>query len=138
MEGPDTPKLCLGVGDGGRGPEGQQDADMRRIKQLAWTTCSGREAAFPGRSPLCGLIERFKAGGLTLCNMMIGGFPNTIYGRPGRDEEIEKVIQSIRAAGKGGPAGDRIQLLCPPRDGGLLRGDRQGGRGLYRRSTTTA
>ena len=33
---------------------------------------------------------------------MIGGFPNTIYGRPGRDEEIEKIRQSIRAAGRAG------------------------------------
>jgi len=33
---------------------------------------------------------------------MIGGFNNAIYGRPGRDEEIEKVIASIRAAGKVG------------------------------------
>ena len=33
---------------------------------------------------------------------MIGGFPNTIYGKPGRDEEIDKVRQSIRAAGKAG------------------------------------
>ncbi len=33
---------------------------------------------------------------------MIGGFPNTIYGRPGRDEEIEKVRQSIQAAGQVG------------------------------------
>jgi mannonate dehydratase len=33
---------------------------------------------------------------------MIGGFPNTIYGRPGRDEEIEKVKESIRVAGKVG------------------------------------
>jgi len=30
---------------------------------------------------------------------MIGGFPNTLYGRAGRDEEIEKVRQSIRSAG---------------------------------------
>ena len=33
---------------------------------------------------------------------MISGFPNAIYNRPGKDEEIEKVIQSIRAAGKVG------------------------------------
>jgi len=33
---------------------------------------------------------------------MIGGFNNAIYGRPGRDEEIEKVIASIQAAGKAG------------------------------------
>jgi mannonate dehydratase len=35
---------------------------------------------------------------------MISGFNNAIYGRPGRDEEIEKVKQSIEAAGKAGLA----------------------------------
>ena len=39
---------------------------------------------------------------------MISGFPKTLYGRPGRDEEIDKVIQSIRRAGKVGlPVIDR-------------------------------
>jgi mannonate dehydratase len=33
---------------------------------------------------------------------MIMGFPNTLYGRPGRDAEIQKVQQSIRAAGAAG------------------------------------
>jgi mannonate dehydratase len=33
---------------------------------------------------------------------MIMGFPNTIYGRAGRDEEIQNIIESIRAAGKVG------------------------------------
>jgi mannonate dehydratase len=33
---------------------------------------------------------------------MIGGFGKTLYGQPGRDEEIQKVIQSVRAAGKAG------------------------------------
>jgi mannonate dehydratase len=37
-----------------------------------------------------------------LGNLMIGAFPNTLYGRAGRDEEIEKVRQSIRAAGRAG------------------------------------
>src|SRR5947209_9890940 len=40
--------------------------------------------------------------GLMLGNIMISGFPSTIYGRPGRDEEISKVIESIRAAGRVG------------------------------------
>jgi mannonate dehydratase len=35
-------------------------------------------------------------------NLFLGGFPNATYGRPGRDEEIEKVKQSIEAAGKAG------------------------------------
>ena len=36
--------------------------------------------------------------------MMIGGFQNTILGREGRDDEIEKVKQSLVAAGKAGLA----------------------------------
>ena len=48
------------------------------------------------------LMEKLKSGGLTLGNMMISGFPKTLYGKPGRDEEIEQVRQSIRAAGKVG------------------------------------
>ena len=53
-------------------------------------------------SQLQPLVDKLKAGGVTLGNLMIGGFPNTIYGQPGRDEEIEKVRQSIEAAGKVG------------------------------------
>jgi Pyruvate/2-oxoacid:ferredoxin oxidoreductase gamma subunit len=57
---------------------------------------------FPGKNPRFARDGSLKAGGLTLGNMMIAGFPNAIYGRPGRDEEIEKVRQSIRAAGRAG------------------------------------
>jgi mannonate dehydratase len=105
VEGPDTPKLCLGTGDGGRGLEGEPDAGLRRIKQLAVDYVLGGGGRIPWtEADLRARIERYKAAGLTLYNLMIGGFPNTIYGRPGRDEEIEKVIQSIRAAGKAGLA----------------------------------
>src|SRR5262245_34238973 len=98
-EGPNTPKICLGVR-----PD-IDEAGMRRIKQI------GVDYALMGGPPIPWTedgvrerINRFKAGGLTLCNMMISGFPNAIYGRPGRDEEIDKVQQSIRAAGKVGLA----------------------------------
>ena len=47
-------------------------------------------------------MERFKAGGLTLCNLMISGFDDVIWGRPGADAQIADVIASIRAAGKAG------------------------------------
>jgi hypothetical protein len=60
-------------------------------------------AAIPWREDdVRSLMARLKEGGLTLGNMMISGFPNTLYGRPGRDEEIESVQQSIRAAGRAG------------------------------------
>ena len=103
VEGPDTPKLCLGSGDGARGFSGPEDAGLRRIKQLAVDYVLGGGPRIPWKeADLRARIERFKAAGLTLYNLMIGGFRNTIYGRPGRDEEIEMVIQSIRAAGKVG------------------------------------
>lgn len=92
-----TPKICLGV---------RADLDaagMRRIKQI------GVDYVLTGGPPIPWTedavrdrIRLFKTGGLTLCNMMIGGFPKAIYGQAGRDEEIDKVRQSITAAGKAG------------------------------------
>ena len=60
---------------------------------------------------------------------MIVGFPKTIYGRPGRDEEIDKVIQSIRQAGKVGLPVIEYKLYATPADRRLLRRDRAGRRG---------
>jgi mannonate dehydratase len=103
VEGPETPKLCLGLGDGGRVREGQQNDGVRRIRQLGVSYALSGGPRIPWRqADLEARIERLKAQGVTLYNLMIGGFRNTIYGRPGRDEEIEKVIESIRAAGKAG------------------------------------
>ncbi|MEP7336806.1 MAG: mannonate dehydratase [Acidobacteriota bacterium] len=92
-----APKICLGV---------RPDVDaagLRRVKQI------GVDYALMGGPPipwteevLRERMDRFKAGGLTIINMMIVGFPKTIYGKPGRDEEIQQIIQSIRAAGKVG------------------------------------
>lgn len=55
---------------------------------LPWTTAELRER-----------ITRFAEHGLTVANMRLDGFPNTRYGRPGRDSEIEHIQQSIQAAG---------------------------------------
>lgn len=101
VEGPDTPKLCLGLWDGG--DPNQPEASMRRIKQLGVDYVLSGGPRIPWQEEeLRTRIERCRAAGLTLYNLMISGFPNVIYGRPGRDEEIEKVIQSIRAAGRAG------------------------------------
>jgi mannonate dehydratase len=76
---------------------------MRRVKQLGVDHVLMDGPRIPwAENRLRSLMADFQSGGLTLGNLMIDGFPNTIYGRPGRDEEIEKVQQSIRVAGRVG------------------------------------
>jgi mannonate dehydratase len=97
-EGPHTPKLCLGIS-----PSDSDLAAMRRIKQIGVNHVIMGGPPIPWQeSHLRSVMEKLRSGGLTLGNMMIYGFPKTIYGKPGRDEEIEKVRQSIRAAGRAG------------------------------------
>lgn len=94
-EGPDTPKLCVGVPS--------DEAAMRRIKQIGVDYALGGGPRIPWtEEALRERIEKYKAGGLTLYNLMIGGFNDAIYARPGRDDQIDKVKQSIVAAGKAG------------------------------------
>ena len=91
-----TPKLTLGITE--------LDArSMRRIKQLGVDHVVMGGPPIPwAEADIHARMAKLKEGGLSLGNMMIVGFPNTIYGRPGRDEEIAKVKQSIQAAGKAG------------------------------------
>ena len=101
-EGRDTPKICLEI-DGRLSAGSLDDAGMRRVKQLGVDHVLMGGPPIPWKeSQIQSIMDRLKYGGLTLGNMMISGFPNAIYGRPGRDEEIEKVRQSIRVAGRAG------------------------------------
>jgi mannonate dehydratase len=91
------PKICLGV------PATLDEAGMKKLVQIGVEHVLMGGPRIPWEeADMRGRMDRFKKGGLTIANMMIGGFPNTIYGKPGRDEEIEKVKQSIRVAGKVG------------------------------------
>ena len=102
-EGPDTPKICLEIGAGSLAAGAMDDAGIRRIKQLGVNYVIGGMGTIPWEeTKLREYSDKLKAGGLTLGNIMIGGFNNAVYGKPGRDEEIEKVKQSIVAAGKVG------------------------------------
>jgi mannonate dehydratase len=96
-EGTGTPKICLGVA-------ATLDEDgMRRIKQIGVDYVLSGGPRIPWTdTDIRSRIERFKAGGLTLCNLMISGFDDVIWGRPGADAQIADVITSIRAAGKAG------------------------------------
>jgi mannonate dehydratase len=99
QEGQDTPKLATAILLRG----GVTDEAIRKVTQLGvYHVLSGGPAIPWTVEELQPIVDKLKGGGLTLGNLMIGGFTNTLYGRPGRDEEIEKVKRSIQAAGKVG------------------------------------
>jgi mannonate dehydratase len=95
-EGKDTPKICLGY-------PADDAAGMRRVKQIGVDNVLMGGPRIPWEeADIRARIDRFKAGGLTICNLMISGFNDVIWGRPGADEQTENVIKSIRAAGRAG------------------------------------
>jgi mannonate dehydratase len=96
-EGRDTPKICLGYWDA------VDEPGMRRVKQIGidYVLTGGPRIPWT-EEEVRSRIDHFKAGGLTLCNMMISGFNDVIWGRPGADAQIADVIASIRAAGRAG------------------------------------
>jgi mannonate dehydratase len=103
----ELPKICLEAGLGGAVPGASAEeaaaASARRIRQLGVDhviSGGGRIPWEEGR--LKAMMDGLKANGLTLANLMIVGFPNAIYNRPGKDQDIEHVIQSVRAAGSVG------------------------------------
>jgi mannonate dehydratase len=93
--GTDTPKICLGAG---------ADADtMRHLRQIGVDHVLAGGGSVPwDEADLRDRIEQYNAGGITLCNLMMSGFDDVIFGGPRRDEQIEQVIESIRAAGRAG------------------------------------
>jgi mannonate dehydratase len=96
-EAKDTPKICLGVSPA------LDDAGMRRLKQIGVDHVLMGGPPIPwDESELRARVDRFKAAGLTIFNMMISGFDEVIWGRPGADAKIEQVVASIRTAGRVG------------------------------------
>ena len=103
FEGTDTPRICLEAGLAAGGSSDEAAAAARRIRQLGVTHVISGGGRIPWEEArLRSMMERLQGNGLTLANLMIAGFPNAIYNRPDRDSDIEKVIQSIRAAGRTG------------------------------------
>jgi mannonate dehydratase len=99
----ELPRICLEIGTHGLSAGRTDEAGMRAIKQLGVNDVLTGGSRIPWQEPeLRSFMDQLKARGLTLGNMMISGFPNVLYGRAGRDEEIEKIQQSIRVAGRVG------------------------------------
>jgi mannonate dehydratase len=81
------------------------EAGMRHLKQVGvdYVLMGGPRIPWT-EEDLRARMDHFKKGGITIINMMISGFNDVIWGRPGGDAQIEEVIKSIRAAGKVGLA----------------------------------
>ena len=94
--GPDKPKICVGIGTG-------DTKMMRQYKQVGvdYVLMGGPKVPWTEQS-LREIMDPFKAEGLTVINMMIGGNQNIIYGREGRDQELRNIQDSVVAAGKAG------------------------------------
>ena len=89
------------------------DSTLRRVRQLGITNVHssggagssdsnfGRENELPWTDETLGAdVKALAAYGIKLGIKMITGFPNAIYGRTSRDEDIEKVIESVKCAGR--------------------------------------
>ena len=103
---PNGPKIGISVSN-------FDDSTLRRVRQLGITNVHssggagssnsnfGRENQLPWTDETLGAdVKALAAHGIKLGIKMITGFPNAIYGRPGRDEDIEKVIESVKCAGR--------------------------------------
>ncbi|MGC1461856.1 MAG: mannonate dehydratase [Terracidiphilus sp.] len=97
LEGPDTPKLTQSVSANAT-PE-----EMRMHKQFGddYVLMGGPRLPWT-QEGLRAIMDRFQAEGLTVINMMLPSLADIIYARPGRDEQIAKVQDSLRAAGAAG------------------------------------
>jgi mannonate dehydratase len=99
QESADTPKIACALDI----RNGVTDEGIHSLVQIGVYHALSNGPRMPWTaSQLQPIMDKMKAGGLTLGNLMLGGFPNSIYGRPGRDEEIDGVRQSIQAAGQVG------------------------------------
>jgi mannonate dehydratase len=99
-EGENTPKICQQIGSLQFSPGRFDEAGMRRIKQLGVNYVLTSEVHAPwDETSLKAVMARLNGGGLTLRHLYLPGLKAAITGGPGRDEEIQRAIRSIRIAG---------------------------------------
>src|SRR5688500_10794595 len=94
-DGPGRPRICLGA------PANADEGRLRRLKQIGVShVLMGGPPAPWKEDELKSRMDRFKAGGIEIVNMMIGGFNDVIWGGPKADEQTANVVESIKVAGK--------------------------------------
>ena len=96
-QNPNMPKICLGAANN------LDEKGMNALKQIGveYVLMGGPRIPWE-EADIRARLDHFRAAGITVCNMMISGFNDVIWGKPGADEQIELFIKSIRAAGKAG------------------------------------
>ena len=86
----------------GRG-RGHRRRRMRRLAQIGvgYVLTGGPRMPWT-EADIRGRMEQYKAGGLTLCNLMISGFDDVIWGRPGADaaDRERHPVDSCRRQGR--------------------------------------
>jgi len=96
-DGAGRPRICLGASPTA------DEAQIRRLKQIGVShVLMGGPAAPWKEDELKARMDRFKAGGIEIVNMMIGGFNDVIWGGPKAEEQTAAVVESIKVAGKVG------------------------------------
>ena len=94
LEGPTTPKMCYWVS------RNAETSVLRNLKQIGVDHVAMGGPPIPwSHEDLQGILDHFESHQMKVMLMMIGGFPNTIYGRNGRDQEIENIQKSLKAVG---------------------------------------
>ena len=132
-EASDTPKISLEAGGAIGGTADEASSAARRIRQLGVDHVLSGGGRIPwDEARLKEMMASLKANGLTLANLMIAGFPNAIYNRPGKDQDIDNVIRVDPRRRHRRLTGRRIQLVRAPRHGRLLRRDWPGWRRMDR------
>ena len=95
LEGPNTPKICLDAP--------YTESAMRRVKQLGVNYALGGGSPLPWKeADIRDRIARYRAGGLEMVRLSVPYFPAVVFARPERDQVIDQLRDSIRAAARAG------------------------------------
>lgn len=123
--GANQPKLCVGAGIN------DTDEQLKQYKQIGadYIAMGGPSGPWTVEN-LSAVMNRFKAQGLTVINMMLGGNQKCIYGLEGRDEEIKIWKESIIAAGKVGLPVIEYNFYAHRLMEGYYRADGRGNSGI--------
>lgn len=94
--GDGVPRICVGSS------RTADEATMLAWKQVGvdYVLMGGPQTRPWSEAELKTIMDRYRTVGIEVINMMHGGMSDIVWGRPGRDKQIEDFIGSIRAAGK--------------------------------------